>query len=221
MSTPPSAQTSLIPNEDLESIYAVQHAESLQWFVPSQKQYLAVPRWIPTCVTEVFFEGDRKGIKPDIDEMGLVTNILHCLARLPNHVRAGVIQGIVIVGGGAAIPGLRTRLRNDLARLWDAKLGTVGMGRSTTPDEVRGGGEELSITELAHVKGKSALRFLATSPLEATFLGGSMLGDIKVKGFTEVTRDEFNSSRGRAVVDWSFIGGVGDAGVEGKRRSHG
>ena len=174
-------------------------------------------------MTEVFFEGDRKGLKPDTDEMGLVTNILHCLARLPNHVRAGIIQGIVLVGGGAAIPGLRTRLRNDLVRLWDAKLRTVGTGRSTTPEEVRGRGEEeLSVTELAPVKSKSALRFLATSPLEATFLGGSMLGDIKVKGFTEVTRDGFNNSHGRGVGDWSFIGGMGDGGVEqGKRKSHG
>ena len=174
-------------------------------------------------MTEVFFEGDREGIKPDTDEMGLVMNILHCLARLPNHVRAGVIQGIVIVGGGAAVPGLQMRLRKDLERAWDALLGTVETGRSTTPEEIRGGGEEeLSMTDLAPTKRKSALRFLATSPLEATFLGGSMLGDIKVKGFAEVTRDGFNNSRGRGVVDWSFIGGVGVGSVEeGKRRSHG
>jgi len=129
--TPPFTQTSLIPNEDLESIYATQHADSLQWFVPSQKRYLALPCWISPCVTEVFFERDRKGLKPDTDEMKLVMNILHCLARLPNHIRAGIIQGIVLVGGAAAIPGLRTRLRNDLVRLWDAKLRTVGTERST------------------------------------------------------------------------------------------
>jgi hypothetical protein len=219
-----SLQTGIIPNQDLKSIYESQSSESIGWFVPSQQRQLAVPRWIPSCATELFFEGDRSGIiPPDTDEMGLVANILDSLARLPRLVRAAVIQGIVVVGGGAAIPGLRTRLRNELERAWDVKSGKV---RSTTPETEPPGLEEgqegavLSMADLAPVKSHT-LKFITVNPLEATFLGGSMLGDIKVKGFTEVSRDEFNSNHGQGVSDWTFIGGVGDDGVdESIRRSH-
>jgi hypothetical protein len=50
---------------------------------------------------------------------------------------------------------------------------------------------------------------VSANPLEATFIGASLLGDVKVKGFVEVSREAFNSSQGRNVMDWSFVGGVG------------
>ena len=69
---------------------------------------------------------------------------------------------------------------------------------------------------------KSLFRFLNASPLEATFQGGSLLGDVKVKGLVEVSREGFNGSQGRGVLDWSFVGGLGEEGVEeSKRKSRG
>jgi Actin len=213
--TLPPISTGLIPNESLQSVYEPQTPGTLAWFVPPQKHELVVPRWIPACTPELFFEGDREDVLADTDEMGLVSNVMNCLARLPNHVRAKVIKGIVVVGGGAAIPGLRTRLRNDLQKAWD-----LGVARPTTPVSVSGvEGEELSMADLSGGR-ESALRFCQAEALEATFWGGSMLGDIKVRGLVEVTRDGFNGSFGRGVGDWSFIGGVGEDVVEeGKRRS--
>ena len=78
----------------------------------------------------------------------------------------------------------------------------------------------LSVADLTPRKKVSTFRFVATNPLEATFVGASLLGDVKVKGLVEVTRDGFNGSHGRGVSDWSILGGMGEEGVEeGKRKS--
>ena len=68
----------------------------------------------------------------------------------------------------------------------------------------------------------STFKFIAANPREATFLGSSLLGDVKVRGLVEVSREGFNSSHGRGVMDWSFVGGLGEGGVEeSKRKIHG
>jgi actin-related protein len=174
---------------------------------------------------EVFFEGDRKGVLPDIDEMGLPSSTIACLWRLPKDVRARVMQAVVVVGGGAAVPGLRTRLKNSLQAAWQDKVKLVPA--STTRDEMLPGSVS-SAKDSGTDRGSTSrkrgetFKFLATNPLEATFLGASLLGDVKVRGLVEVSREGFNSSQGRGVMDWSFVGGVGEDQVEeGKRRSRG
>lgn len=218
---PESVQTGLVSNDELEQIYKGASSDSIEWFVPSQKQDLHVPRWICSRTTEIFFEGDRKGIIPDTDEMGLTTNIIACLLRLPKDVRAKVMQAVVIVGGGAAIPGLRTRIQTTLESTWVEKFGNKAV-RSTTPDFTPPGSpssKPLSIADLTPKKKSSMFRFVKTNPLEATFLGASLLGDVKVKGLAEVSREGFNSSQGRGVMDWSFVGGLDEGVEESKRKS--
>jgi hypothetical protein len=130
---PVTSTSGLIANEDLHDIYASNSTDSLEWFVPSQKQDIQVPRWICAHTAEIFFEGDRKGVFPDTDEMGLASSALTCLLRLPKDVRAKVMQAIVIVGGGAAIPGLRKRLELSLETMWTEKY-AKRVPKSTTPE---------------------------------------------------------------------------------------
>jgi hypothetical protein len=184
----------LIPNESLEEVYSSSTAGNLDWFVHSHNQTVTVPKWICSRATEIFFEGDRKEIIPDDDERGLISSIILCLSRLPHDVRCQLLRSIVVVGGGAAIPGMRSRIHKSLERAWREKF------RFDATEE------------------KGVFRFLNASPLEATFQGGSLLGDIKVKGLVEVSREAFNGSQGRGVLDWSFVGGLGDEGVEESKR---
>lgn len=223
-SYPETSKTGLIPNDELESIYSVGSSpDTIEWFVPSQKQDLQVPRWICSRTTELFFEGDRKGILPDTDEMGLTTNIITCLIRLPKDVRSKIMQSVVVVGGGAVIPGIRTRIQTTLESTWAEKFGKTAMMRSTTtPDFTPPGSpsseQPLSIADLTPKKKLSKFRFVAANPLEATFLGASLLGDVKVRGLVEVSREGFNSCQGRGVMDWSFVGGFREEGVEESKR---
>ena len=132
------------------------------------------------------------------------------------------MQAVVVVGGGAAIPGLRTRLQNTLEAKWTDKFPKPE--RSTTPElsppgsPVQGGEKPLSVADLTPRKKLGMFRFVSANPLEATFMGGSLLGDVKVKGISEVTREGFNSSHGTGVLDWSIVGGIGDQGVEESKR---
>jgi hypothetical protein len=218
---PSTFTTGLVPNHELQNIYDNDSTDSIEWFVPSQKQNLQVPRWIPSCTAELFFEGDRKHAIPDTNELGLTTSVLSCLLRLPKDVRAKVIQAVVVVGGGGAIPGLRTRLQNTLETMWLEKFPKPV--RSTTPEmtppasSVKGE-MPLSVADLTLRKKTGTFRFVAANPLEATFVGGSLLGDVKVKGLVEVTREGFNNSHGRGVLDWSILGGIGEEGVEESKR---
>ena len=222
-SYPETLKTGLIPNEELQGVYGAESSDSIEWFVPSEKQDLHVPRWICSRTTEIFFEGDRKGILADTDEMGLTTNIITCLMRLPKDVRAKVMQALVIVGGGAAIPGLRTRLQKSLESTWTQRFNPEK--RSTTPDFTPPGTpnqQTLSLADLTPKKKVMTFKFVNANPLEATFLGASLLGDVKVRGLVEVLREGFNSNQGRGVMDWTFVGGLGEEGVEeSKRKSRG
>jgi actin-related protein 10 len=217
--------TGIIPNDELRNVYAPEVEDSIEYFVPSQRQKVLVPRWICSSATEVFFEGDRKGVLPDLDEMGLASSTIACLQRLPKDVRAKVMQAVVVVGGGAAVPGFTTRLRNCLLSAWEENAKIVP--RSKIQDEMVSGSRSLendSASNGVSTSGKrgETFKFLAANPLEATFLGASLLGDVKVRGLVEVTREGFNSSQGRGVMDWSFVGGIGEDEVEeGKRRSRG
>src|SRR5579862_2440528 len=130
---PDTITTGLIPNGDLKTIYEINSTEAIQWYVPTQGD-LRVPRWICSRTTEIFFEGDRQKIQPDTDEMGLASNIIHCLLQLPKDVRAKVMRDILVVGGGAAIPGLRTRLKNTVEALWAKKVGKNIPVQPMTPD---------------------------------------------------------------------------------------
>lgn len=105
---------------------------------------------------------------------------------------------MIVIGGGAAIPGMRSRIHASLKKAWNEKF------------------------KVEPAEGKGGFRFLNASPLEATFQGGSLLGDIKVKGLVEVSREGFNGSQGRGVMDWSFVDRLGEEGVEeSKRKSRG
>lgn len=228
-SYPENLKSGIIPVEELKNIYGSDSADSVEWFVASHKKDVHVPRWICSRASEIFFEGDRKGVLPDSDEIGLATSLISCLMRLPKDVRAKVMQAVVVVGGGAAIPGLRTRLQKSFESAWTEKVPKPMSLRSTTPEGTPPGSPTvepvleapLSIAELSQ-KNSFPFRFVATNPLEATYRGASLLGDIKVRGLVEVSREGFNSSHGRSVKDWSYVGGLGDEGVEeSKRRSRG
>lgn len=157
--------------------------------------------------------------------MGLASSTISCLLRLPKDVRAKVMQAVVVVGGGAAVPGLRTRLRDSLLSAWEERAEIVP--RSTIHHEMVSSSQPLDNDsglkgDLKLAKTGEIFKFLAANPLEATFLGASLLGDVKVRGLVEVSREGFNSSQGRGVMDWSFVGGIGEDQVqEGKRRSRG
>ena len=154
---------------------------------------------------------------PDDDEVGIISSILTCLHRLPSDVRSLVMENIMIIGGGASIPGLRTRISTGLKRRWQAQSLKI----STTPINSPPGTptKELTLEDLASRK---EIRVIKANALEATFIGASVLGDIKVKGFGEVSRESFNLCQGRNVMDWTFVGGTGDDSVEeSKRRSRG
>jgi len=220
---PSTISTGLIPNDELQNIYSGDSTDSIEWFIPSQKQDLRVPRWISSRSAEIFFEGDRNESIPDTDELGLASSVITCLLRLPKDVRAKVMQAVVVVGGGAVIPGLRTRLQNTLEAKWTEKF--PKQKRSTTPEMTPPASpakaqeeKQLSIADLTPRKKTGVFRFVAVNPLEATFVGGSLLGDVKVKGLVEVTREGFNNSQGRAVPDWSILGGVSEGGVEESKR---
>jgi actin-related protein 10 len=204
---PPTISTGLIPNDQLSQVYS--SPETITYFVPSLKTHVTLPNWIRSRTTELFFEGDRADIIPDTDEIGLIGTITSCLGRLPSDVRGPLLQNIIFVGGGAAIPGVRTRITGGLQRIWRDKT-----GRSTTPP---GNPGELTLEDLSAMKTVRAVR---ANALEGTLIGASLLGDVKVKGLCEVTREGFNSSGGRNVMDWTFVGGGGEESVEeSKRRS--
>ena len=215
----------LIPNEKLKEVYETDPSDTIKWYVSSQKKELYVPRWICSRATEIFFEGDRSGIEPDTDEIGLATTIITCLLRLPKDVRAKVMQSVVIVGGGAAIPGFRSRVHASLETKWFEKVARKGIHRSTTPEgtppsTARGMEEDTPLTmgDLSPRKRFGAFKFIQANPLEATFQGASLLGDVKVRGIVEVSRETFNNSQGRGVRDWTHVGGLGEDGVEESNR---
>jgi hypothetical protein len=196
--TYPSLSTGLVPNESLAEVYSSTAEGNLQWFVLAHKQDVSVPKWICSRATELFFEGDRQDILPDDDEKGLISSIIKCLSRLPHDVRSKLLNSILVIGGGAAFPGMRSRIKKSLEKAWKQEFKITG------------------------AEDRSLFRFLNASPLEATFQGGSLLGDVKVKGLVEVSREGFNGSQGRGVLDWSFVGGLGEEGVEeSKRKSRG
>ena len=226
-SYPETSKTGLIPNDELHNNYATDSADSIEWFVSAQNQDLHVSRWICSCATEIFFEGDRDGIYPDNDEIGLAKSVISCLLRLPKDVRSKVMQAVIVVGGGAAIPGVRTRLQKSLESLWEGQCRKSAPPlKSSTPEGTPPPSPlqqnipeaPLSVADLTTQKKTSNFRFIATNPLEATFLGASLFGDVKVRGLTEVSREGFNSSHGQGVMDWTFVGGLGDEGVEESKR---
>jgi actin-related protein 10 len=179
----PSTSTGIIPNEELRNTYASESIDTIEWFIQDLKQTVHIPKWICSRSVELFFEGDRPGISPDTDEIGIISSIKSCLSRLPQDIRSKLLQNILFVGGGSMIPGLRTRIKRSL---------------------------QSGFREVRIVDGRP----------EAAFLGASLLGDLKVRGFAEVSRDAFNACQGRNVPDWTFVSG-GNEDVEEKRKSRG
>jgi actin-related protein 10 len=217
---PDKLTNGLISNDDLPTIYGRNPSSSVQWFVAARKLDVEVPTWICTRAAELFFEGDRTGVFADNDEVGLATSTSSCLLRLPKDVRAKVMQAIVVVGGGATIPGLRSRLQSSLETAWDAIKSKGTTKKPAEDNESSPFVEPPYVSDLSQGKKLSYFRFIQSNPTDACFMGASLLGDVKVRGLTEISRESFNSSQGRNVGDWTFVGGSEEQTVEdSKRRS--
>jgi Actin len=220
---PSNLKDGLIPDNQLEDAYSRDISGSIEWLLPSQK--LNVPKWVCARTTEIFFEGDRAGAIPDNDEFGLVSSITQCLLRLPKDVRAKVMNTVVIVGGSAAIPGLCSRLQKQLNATWLDKYGKSDPDSVKATDqhlsnpEIPGNEPPLLISDLEPPMNTSPFKFVATNPVEAEFVGASFLGDVKVRGLLEVSREGFNNSHGRDVKDWTFVGDWGVKSVEETKRT--
>ena len=117
---------------------------------------------------------------------------------------------------------LRTRLWKSVEAKWKEILGKHVVPISTTPNGTPPGPSHeerpLSVADLKQKNSTTAFKFIHANPWLGTFQGASVLGDIKVKGYVEVSREAFNASQGRDVRDWTHIGGVGEDVVEESNR---
>ncbi|OLL24751.1 Actin-related protein 10 [Neolecta irregularis DAH-3] len=75
-------------------------------------QSITIPGWIRSCTTEVLFEGYSP--YADSDEVSLPRAIVSSLNRLPIDIRSQLVDRILITGGTSNIPGLKTRISNEV-----------------------------------------------------------------------------------------------------------
>ncbi|MCJ1313822.1 hypothetical protein MMC25_007502 [Agyrium rufum] len=91
---------------------------------------------------KTFFPSFHTRHEIDDDETPLALILFKSLLRLPPDIRAQCISRIIITGGGSSIPGLKTRLINELEALiyergWDAVQGRAADERRRRLAEIK------------------------------------------------------------------------------------
>lgn len=148
--------------------------------------------------------------------------IYHALLSLPSDVRSVCMARIIVTGGGSHIPGLKTRLLNDLksiveSRGWDGVYGKIAdvrrerlkdiiSNRRESPDAaakyVARYAEPLMTDELTEKIEKEKMKRMKAAVAGeirgvetlGAWAGGSLVAGLKVKGVVEIERDTFLSN---------------------------
>ncbi|KAL8664315.1 MAG: hypothetical protein Q9202_003130 [Teloschistes flavicans] len=156
----------------------------------------------------------------DDSDQPLSQLIYQALLSLPPDVRSVCMARIIITGGGSHIPGLKTRLLNDLksvveSRGWDGVYGKIADARRerlketnsqrqssdapvkevasySKPQMTDEMTEKIEKEKLKRMKAAVAGEIRGVETLGA-WAGGSLVASLKVKGVVEIERDSFLS----------------------------
>ncbi|KAL8996304.1 MAG: hypothetical protein Q9169_004143 [Polycauliona sp. 2 TL-2023] len=145
----------------------------------------------------------------DDEEQPLPQLIYKTLLSLPPDVRATCLSRIIITGGGSHIPGLKTRLINDLSSIiesrgWNPVQGRVARQAASNPKIEKPIGaqtmlEPQVIDEFTEKLEKEKMKRDTTGVVGeirgvetlGAWAGGSLAASLKVKGVVEIERDTF------------------------------
>ncbi|KAL9579570.1 MAG: hypothetical protein Q9212_005029 [Teloschistes hypoglaucus] len=158
----------------------------------------------------------------DDHDQSLPQLIYHALLSLPSDARSVCMARIIITGGGSHIPGLKTRLLNDLksiveSRGWDGVYGKIADERrerlketnskrressDAAAKDVARYSEPLMTDELTEKIEKEKIKRMKVAVAGeirgvetlGAWAGGSLVAGLKVKGVVEIERDTFLSN---------------------------
>ncbi|KAL8685437.1 MAG: hypothetical protein Q9218_007760 [Villophora microphyllina] len=157
----------------------------------------------------------------DDHEQPLPQLIYTALLYLPPDVRSVCTARMIITGGGSQIPGLKTRLLNELKRIvgsrgWDGVYGKIADERRDRLKEVNNGlhGPDTAVKDVAShsepqmtdeiteklEQGKAKrMRTAVAGEIRGVetlgaWAGGSLAANLRVKGVVEIDRDSFISN---------------------------
>jgi actin-related protein 10 len=132
-----------------------------------------IPAALRSSVTEILFMDKQYA---DTDEVGLGTLVAKSVLRAPMDTRRQLLQNVVVVGGAAMIPGLRSRLREETSRA----LAMISVQSQSQAWQVG---------------------LMDADCLSGVWRGASLTASV-TKSSREITRDAFLA--GRVVPDWSI-----------------
>ncbi|RCI07074.1 hypothetical protein CU098_013960, partial [Rhizopus stolonifer] len=145
---------------------------------------LLIPGWIRERTVEVLFEGDE-------DESSIAQCILDALLKLQPDLRKPLISSMLFIGGTSLLPGLQSRMKQELLRIM----------RDPLDYEKRKYGPLLrlhkSIKFIDNPEEKGAGRIFMNNV--RGWIGGSLVGSLKISG-EEMAKEKFSGS----VNDWSI-----------------
>ncbi|KAH6568350.1 hypothetical protein BASA60_008653 [Batrachochytrium salamandrivorans] len=134
-----------------------------------------VPNLGSTCCCRCLFEGNEEG-------ESLQSCLLRTLLKCPIATRTDLLQNAFVCGGTFSIPGLEDRLKYEVEHLADESP------------------EFHNVRRLA-----SKMNYINSpfQPSQRAWVGGSLVGSVKIKTAFDVSREEFIEHG--TVPDWSMI----------------
>ncbi|KAJ1330287.1 hypothetical protein BSLG_009423 [Batrachochytrium salamandrivorans] len=133
------------------------------------------PTWVAHAAVDVLFEGNEEG-------ESLQSCLLRTLLKCPIATRTDLLQNAFVCGGTFSIPGLEDRLKYEVEHLADESP------------------EFHNVRRLA-----SKMNYINSpfQPSQRAWVGGSLVGSVKIKTAFDVSREEFIEHG--TVPDWSMI----------------
>lgn len=194
----------------------------LDWPVGTSTEHVQLPLLVVNnCVDSVFFNPASGQMPLDDHEQTLPELVFKALLSLPPDVRGICMSRIMFVGGGSHIPGLSTKVRQDIQTLISKHGWTPIRGRKVPPQRAKAPLAEmpqaraesniarhnvaLQIEEKDYVSHKMLKESAKhTRPPQITgvlreveslgaWAGASLATSLKIKGFVEIERDRFLS----------------------------
>ena len=192
----------------------------MDWPVCTTSEQVKLPLSIVcNCVKATFFDPDSEQNPLDDDEQTLPELVYRALLTLSPDVRGTCMSRIIFVGGGSRIPGLSTRVLQEVQTLiegygWTSirgkkfteqrkKLGELAQDRveisvarhnvPLPPEEKDTIEPKLRKEQVKHAQPEPITGILREVDSLGAWAGASLVTSLKIKGFVEIERDRFLS----------------------------
>ncbi|KAF3937030.1 Actin-1 [Dactylella cylindrospora] len=192
---------------------AMSVATEYGFFLPSwtKVQSFKTPEYIPTPRPEELMEGDQGRVEyEDESDYSLPYLLFMALLHCPVDVRAVCIPRIVITGGAASMPGLKSRILSDVKDLVEERGGwNIVKPRNLKGDDrmrelIEKKPKKVEVELLQSEKDDLRIKYAKIGGVApgtvrgvetmGAWAGGSIMSGARIKGAVEVEREKFLST---------------------------